>query len=246
MKRKFVYVDTPHDVDLDKAMIWVAEQSGLPPSHPDVKRLAELGLHVWPDGVEQVQEIVGNLDDVRNWGATKIGWHVEVDVSGEKWTDLRQLAMEHPKSISIHDTKQHEWTDDDRCVLEMMGWCKMAVGKHGRNDFSKDAESSPSSVEPRKRKKVRTLRVRIPVVERLKDAKFLSDAKLAELMKCNVNTVRGALKGKNLFLSTIVEMARALDVEPDEIADMPRLTVSEELGGLVRQPEDERGADEND
>lgn len=128
MKRKFVYVDSPHDLHLDKAMIRdLAEQFELPPSHPDVKRLAELGLHTWPDGMELVKEIVGNLDDVRNWGATKIGWHVEVDVSEKQCADLERLALEHPKSISIHDTKQHELTDDDRRVLKMMDWSTEAM-----------------------------------------------------------------------------------------------------------------------
>ena len=136
MKRKFVYVDSPHDVDVDVAIERTAEEMGLPKSHPDVRRVVELALHVWPDGVDLVKEIVGNVDDMRNWGATKIGWHAEVDVSERQCTDLERLALEHPESISIHDKRQHEWTDDDRRILDLLEWRKDA-SKRDPDDSSK-------------------------------------------------------------------------------------------------------------
>lgn len=77
--------------------------------------------------VERVAAIVGKLEDAPNWEATKLGLHVEVEVSRKQCVDLERLASERPESVSVHDTKQHTLTDHERYVHEVMGWSKAAM-----------------------------------------------------------------------------------------------------------------------
>lgn len=79
------------------------------------------------DDIPKFEEVAGKVEDAMNWEATRLGLHVEVDLTPEQTSRIQSLP-----SVSVYDEAQHELTAEEEEMHRRMRWSKRAVDEHNR------------------------------------------------------------------------------------------------------------------
>ena len=74
--------------------------------------------------IEKFEAITGKIEDALNWEATRLGMHVEVELTPKQILRLRDLG-----SVTVFDEKQHVLTDDDMRLHNTLGWSKAGMAR---------------------------------------------------------------------------------------------------------------------
>ena len=72
--------------------------------------------------IEKFETIAGKIERAPNWEATRLGLHVEVELTSYQVHQLGELD-----SVTVFDEKQHILSDDDIRMHKVTGWSKAGM-----------------------------------------------------------------------------------------------------------------------